>query len=167
MNKLKKIALMLFVMMSCVGCDQVTKEIARTQLSGAHVYSFMGDLFRLQYTENHGAFLNLGSSLSASTRFWIFTALVGLSLFGMLIHLIRKPNTDSLSMVAMSLILGGGIGNLIDRIVFNGAVTDFMNIGIGGLRTGIFNVADIAIMLGVGMFLFLAYQSERHPKQVA
>jgi signal peptidase II len=50
--------------------------------------------------------------------------------------------------VALSLICGGGCGNLIDRIAHGGYVIDFLNVGVGGLRTGIFNIADMAIMAG-------------------
>ena len=63
--------------------------------------------------------------------------------------------------VALSLVCGGGLGNLIDRIRFDGHVTDFLNVGVGSVRTGIFNVADMALMVGMVLF-FLAYrQSER------
>ena len=53
----------------------------------------------------------------------------------------------------LTLLIAGGLGNLIDRLVY-GYVTDFLNVGIGSLRTGIFNVADMAIMLGVGLLFF-------------
>jgi signal peptidase II len=50
--------------------------------------------------------------------------------------------------VALSLVAGGGISNLIDRFLYDGRVTDFLNVGIGSLRTGIFNLADMAILAG-------------------
>ncbi|MHB9099271.1 MAG: signal peptidase II, partial [Syntrophales bacterium] len=52
-----------------------------------------------------------------------------------------------------------GIGNLIDRILNDGAVIDFMNIEVGGLRTGIFNIADVVIMLGAGMLVFIVLRN--------
>jgi len=57
--------------------------------------------------------------------------------------------------VALSLVVGGGIGNLIDRIFNQCCVVDFMNLGIGSLQTGIFNVADVVITFGVIWFLFI------------
>jgi signal peptidase II len=54
---------------------------------------------------------------------------------------------------AIALVAGGGIGNLIDRLAYNGAVIDFLNVGIGGLRTAIFNVADVAVFLGAAMLI--------------
>ncbi len=55
--------------------------------------------------------------------------------------------------IALSLICGGGIGNLVDRVRYDGYVTDFLNLGIGPLRTGIFNVADVALMAGIALFM--------------
>ena len=57
-------------------------------------------------------------------------------------------------MVAFILVFSGGIGNLADRVLFDRHVTDFINIGIGNLRTGIFNVADIYVTTGVLMLCF-------------
>ena len=56
-------------------------------------------------------------------------------------------------MVGLSLFVAGGASNWIDRVI-RGSVVDFINVGIGPLRTGIFNVADVAIMLGAGVLLF-------------
>ncbi len=63
--------------------------------------------------------------------------------------------------VAWSLVLSGGLGNLVDRIINDGRVIDFMNIGIGSLRTGIFNVADVCITVGVVLLVFQALQRSR------
>lgn len=60
------------------------------------------------------------------------------------------------TVVAWSLVLGGGLGNLVDRIMNDGRVIDFMDIGIGSLRTGIFNVADVCITIGVLLLFFQA-----------
>jgi signal peptidase II len=66
-----------------------------------------------------------------------------------------------LQTVAIALICGGGIGNLIDRVRFDGLVTDFLNVGAGPLRTGIFNVADMALMLGLLLF-FVRRERDEH-----
>jgi signal peptidase II len=55
--------------------------------------------------------------------------------------------------LGMALIWGGGVSNFADRILSDGRVVDFLNLGIGSLRTGIFNVADVAIMAGVGLLI--------------
>jgi signal peptidase II len=61
----------------------------------------------------------------------------------------------------VALFVAGGASNLLDRILY-GTVIDFMNVGIGPLRTGIFNVADMAIMLGAGILVLEGYRSARH-----
>ena len=62
--------------------------------------------------------------------------------------------------------LAGGIGNLIDRIFFENGVIDFLNVGVGNWRTGIFNVADMAIMVGVFCMLFFGLpEAEPEPNQ--
>jgi signal peptidase II len=60
---------------------------------------------------------------------------------------------DRFSVVAAALIIGGGFSNLLDRLYNDGLVVDFMNAGIGPVRTGIFNLADVAIMAGSGMLV--------------
>ncbi len=65
------------------------------------------------------------------------------------------------SLVGVAILVAGGASNLLDRIAY-GMVIDFMNVGIGPLRTGIFNVADMAIMLGAGSLVLEGYRSARH-----
>jgi signal peptidase II len=65
--------------------------------------------------------------------------------------------------LACALLLGGAIGNLIDRVRFDGLVIDFMNLGIGPLRTGIFNVADVAISVGA-VLLILPHFAPARPE---
>ncbi|MGB3144040.1 MAG: signal peptidase II, partial [Maribacter sp.] len=67
---------------------------------------------------------------------------------------LTKPNINSLLLLAFALVIGGGIGNLIDRIA-HGSVTDFFQIRLGIFRTGIFNMADVAVTTGVLLLLYL------------
>lgn len=79
-------------------------------------------------------------------------------LLGMLAYaLLAKPGRG-LFIFALALVLSGGSSNLIDRFANDGYVVDFINLGIGQIRTGIFNVADVAISVG---FLMLLLQSWR------
>ncbi|MDO6505357.1 signal peptidase II [Colwellia sp. 4_MG-2023] len=156
MNVWKRILTILVVTLSCVGCDQGTKVLASEYLPKGQMTSYLNDILRIGYTENIGAFLGLGNTLSDSARFWIFVVLVGAFLFGLLAYLIQNSKQNLSSLIALSLIFSGGLSNFYDRVVNNGAVVDFLNIGIGSLRTGIFNVADIAIMLGVFMLFFVS-----------
>ena len=63
-------------------------------------------------------------------------------------------------MIGLSFIIGGGIGNIYDRIV-HGSVTDFLHIDLGLFRTGIFNMADVSIMVGMGIVLFSMWRANK------
>ena len=156
---MKRALLVFTLLLATVGCDQATKVLARDSLSYRST-SYLWDLLRLQHSENAGAFLSMGAGLENSTRFWIFTVGVSIFILGALWILIRKKDLDRWTTVSLTLLVGGGIGNLIDRVT-KGTVTDFLNVGIGELRTGIFNVADMAIVAGV---LILFVMSSKTPK---
>jgi len=114
----------------------------------------MEGVFRLQYSENPGAFMSLGMGLPDSVRFWLLIIGVGVALTGMLQFVLFSREMDRFSVMAASLIIGGGFSNLLDRLYNDGLVADFMNAGIGHVRTGIFNLADVAIMVGSGMLVY-------------
>jgi signal peptidase II len=153
MRAWKKAVLMILPLCACVGCDQATKTIAQAHLASSQPVYLMGDVFRFQYIENTGAFLGLGAALPDSVRFWSLIVLVGIVLIVMLGFFWTWREMNPLSIVGGSLFIGGGFSNLLDRLFHAGAVVDFMNFGIGNLRTGIFNFADVMIMVGAGMLL--------------
>ena len=92
--------------------------------------------------------------MSDATRNIVFIYGVLAILVGSFVWLFRSPRLACTEVVAIGCVLGGGLSNLFDRCVYEGLVFDFLNIGIGHLRTGVFNVADVGIMLGVAMLLF-------------
>lgn len=148
-----------FLVLICatVGCDRVTKHFAASTLAGLPGQSFLADTVRLQYVENAGAFLGLGADWPPAVRTGLFTVGTGLILFAVVVAAIRL-HWSRLALVGLGLVLAGGASNLVDRIA-HGSVIDFMNVGLGPVRTGIFNVADMAILLGVGIVVFLNYRS--------
>lgn len=148
---MKKIAL-LAVVASTIGCDQVTKHLATVHLMGVARQSFLGDSVRLEYAENTGAFLSLGAGLPAWARTLVFVGGTALILIGCVVAAFRN-RLRPVPVVGFALVFAGGASNLVDRAA-HGAVIDFLNVGIGSLRTGIFNVADMAIMLGVALLIF-------------
>ena len=148
------------VLLLCIGCDRVTKVSAKHYLAASSV-SYWSGIFRLQYVENLGAFLSAGSAMPAIGRFWIFTIVTGLGLAGLLLFTATSRKLQPIQVVAFSCIIGGGLGNLIDRIFNHGAVIDFLNFGVGGLRTGIFNAADVQILAGIGLLLLQNLQAGR------
>lgn len=152
-RKTTRLFLALFVLMTGVGCDQITKQIAAEKLSASAPVSFLGDTVRMQYAENSGAFLGLGHTLPRALRFWLLTVSTA-GLLGLLAWiLIVKWDMRRTRFTAVALILAGGMGNLIDRLLQDGVVVDFINLGVGPVRTGIFNVADVAITSGVIILL--------------
>lgn len=154
MTRWPRILLVLFTVIACVGCDQTTKAVAERYLAQTRVVSLAGDTLRLHYVENRGGFLSLGAALSPAARTWIFIVAVGAALALLLVYLTLGSAPSLLGTMALALIAGGGMSNLIDRLMHDGAVVDFLNIGLGSVRTGIFNLADVAIMAGVALLLF-------------
>jgi signal peptidase II len=139
-----------------ISCDRITKDLATSTLRGAPTRSFLLDTLRLQYVENEGAFLGLGRNLSAGTRFWVFT-IGGAGLLLVATFWLSKKGLQPSDTLGLSLILAGGVSNLWDRILLDGRVVDFLSLGVGPLRTGIFNVADVAILLGFAVLVLGLY----------
>jgi signal peptidase II len=154
MSTLKRIQMILVICLISVGIDQSTKWYASEYLPRFEMSSYWGDVLRIGYAENTGAFLGLGSNMSDSAKFWIFVCAVGLILSALLIYILKTKTQTIYGLTSLTFIFSGGISNFYDRALNNGAVIDFLNVGIGSLRTGIFNVADMAIMLGVFLLLF-------------
>ncbi|MGD9158439.1 MAG: signal peptidase II [Desulfobacteraceae bacterium] len=154
------ISLILFV---TITLDQITKKVAHTCLAGSEPISFFHNFFVLQYAENTGGFLGMGASISESLRFWVFSVLVALFLLILFVYLVFSKGFTIYQIFALSAILGGGIGNLIDRLLNEGRVVDFMNFGIGSrIRTGILNVADLFITFGaIFLFWFLLIENRK------
>jgi signal peptidase II len=142
----------LVLLITTVGCDRVTKHLAVAHLEGAPPRSYFHNTVRLEYAENSGAFLSLGADLPDGIRTAILTVGVALLLLFVAILAIRR-HWDGLPLAGVALMWAGGVSNLIDR-ASNGRVVDFLNVGLGSLRTGIFNVADVAVMIGA--FLIVA-----------
>ncbi len=163
MARFIQLVVVAMTLLSCVGCDQATKAVAKEYLPRNEVMSFARDTFRLQYAENKGAFLSIGASLPENVRGLLFTVGIGAIVFGILGYLLFVPALPHATTVTLSLIAGGGFSNLIDRIAYGGYVIDFLNIGLGGLRTGIFNIADVAIMVGA---MSLIVRSMKHERRV-
>ena len=167
MKVANRVALVAFVLGLSVGCDQATKRIAISALKPISGHTYLSDTFRLQYAENKGAFLSLGAGLPERTRFWILTVSVGLLLTGLLIYSLASRKLGPGQVAGYALIVGGGLSNWVDRALNDGAVVDFMNMGIGPVRTGVFNVADVAIMVGIGVLLLESWRHDRKAAAVA
>ncbi len=155
-----KILLFCIVSFAFISCDRITKNIAKEHLMNKEPASYFHDTFRLEYAENTGAALNLGANLPQPYNFWLLSIIPMLFLSVLFIYaIIHIKEFNWIRIISFALVFAGGIGNIIDRIIFDRHVTDFMNLGIQTIRTGIFNVADVCITTGV-IGLFLSYKNE-------
>ena len=150
--------LVLFAVLGTVGCDQVTKQVARSLLAGAPGRSYLADTIRLEYAENAGGFLSLGSTWSPRVRTALLTIGTGAMLLT-LAGLALRSRLTGWPLLAAILFISGGASNWLDRAT-RGSVVDFMNLGIGPLRTGIFNVADVSILTGASLFALVEIRRE-------
>ncbi|MDQ7053267.1 MAG: signal peptidase II [candidate division KSB1 bacterium] len=152
--KHSRILLALLIIVLCLGCDQTTKKLAKDNLPRWYSLSYLGDTIRLQYVENPGVAFSIGAHWPEDVRWWLFNVGQGVFLLILAAHLVRNLSLQTSQFLGFVLILGGGIGNFTDRVLRDGRVIDFLNIGIGNLRTAIFNVADIAITTGLILLIY-------------
>lgn len=166
MRSIRRFFVVILTLSCCVGCDQVSKSAARSMLHSGVTESVFADSLRFQLTENPGSFLSLGASLPEQLRFTLFTAAVTVVLVGLVCAALFARRLSTARFVALALLAGGGISNLIDRLLYDGRVTDFLNVGIGALRTGIFNLADMAILAGALLLVLRMRASPSTPAPV-
>jgi signal peptidase II len=132
------------IVVAGVGLDQLTKYLATAFLVPQHTHTYLGGILQVWYTMNPGAFLSIGEHLSQGLRVGIFILGVSVVVIAAATYVWFRPATR-VETLTYSLIVAGGLGNLIDRVVFQGQVRDFLYIGIGSVHTGVFNVADMLI----------------------
>jgi signal peptidase II len=148
------------VLALCVGCDHATKQAAGMWLASGEPIALLGDAIRFQLVSNPGAFLSLGAALPETLRTTLFLGLVPVMLGMVLLGFVVRAGATRAELLAVALVLGGGLANWLDRIAHGGAVTDFVSVGFGPLRTGIFNLADVAVMAGVFLLLVSMRRSD-------
>lgn len=148
-----------------IGCDQISKNIVRSRIGENEQISVVDNYVRLMRVENKGAFLSLGDSLPRIVRF-IFLSLVPLAILGFGIgYLFTKKNLSKPMLLGFAFVIGGGIGNLYDRLV-HGSVTDFVHIDFVIFQTGIFNMADVFIMTGMAIVIIGSFLDRPKPDSV-
>lgn len=163
MKKKKNQIILTIVTLLCnIFLDRITKLLAIEYLEGKETISFFYNTVMLKYIENTGAFLSIGSNWPDSLKYIILILIpISVCLYG-LYYCAYKLENNKLIVIIVS-IVGGGLSNLIDRIVYNFHVVDFINFGLGSLRTGILNVADMSVTFGI---LFLVIYTLKEKKRV-
>jgi len=159
-NKWARAAIILFILAFNIGCDQVTKSIVRKDIPENQVIGYLGNHFTLEKTENTGAFLSLGDTLGGAIREILLVILPLAAILAAFVYILYKTDINRYSLFAIVLIIGGGAGNLYDRII-HGSVTDFMHIDFIIFQTGVFNVADMSIMAGMFIILIRSFLNRK------
>jgi signal peptidase II len=135
--------------LSLISWDRVSKDLARGHLRNQPARSFFHNTLRLEYVENTGAAMSFADNLSPRSSFWLLGILPFAALLGLIAYLFtRSRDIRGSRLMALTLIVAGGMGNILDRLLFDRHVTDFINVGLPILRMGIFNFADVWITVG-------------------
>ena len=162
--KLSRSTFIVLLIIFNIALDQITKVLTRLYVAPGSETPIIGDFFTLHNVENSGAFLGMGSDLNPTLRIIFLLALPILVLGYVTIHIIKNKELDRLSLIGFCCIVGGGIANVYDRIMY-GSVTDFFHIDLGGIfKTGIFNFADMSVMFGLGLLLFASFKKGKETK---
>ena len=133
--------------------DQITKLVILRTILPYHFVTVIPGFFNLTHIHNPGGAFGFLANQNSAT-FNIFFIIVSLSAICFVFYLyIKTPKTEPLLAAGFALILGGAIGNLIDRIGL-GIVVDFLDFYAGNLHWPAFNIADSAISIGIIIFLF-------------
>ena len=157
-----RLSILLLVLGCAAGCDQTSKHLARSGLDHFDSVTLPGGFAELRLAENPGSFLSLGDSFPKPLRLAMFTVGTGVCLLGLFAYLVHA-RLSRYNFIGLALIWAGGTSNLIDRITRHGLVTDFVFIRVGPFHTGIFNVADVMVMLGFAV-LFYNHWSTPQPR---
>ncbi|TDG37870.1 signal peptidase II [Pedobacter changchengzhani] len=155
-NSTRRIVLLLVFIFIAIGFDQVSKIIVRNKLNYNEQISVIKDRFILVKIENSGAFLSLGDGMPTILKFIVLSGLPLIALGYGLYYLYSRYKQPIATQIALCFVIGGGVGNLYDRIMY-GSVTDFMHLDFYLFRTGIFNFADVFIMIGIGILLLQSF----------
>ena len=144
-------------------CDQISKDIVRKKMEFDQVIYVIKDNFILTKVENTGAALSLGENLNPQLKLLLLQILPLIVLAFLFRMLLIKNNYTTTTIIGFCFIIGGGIGNVYDRILY-GSVTDFMHLQAGLFKTGIFNMADVSVVIGVLLILLdtlISYQQKK------
>ena len=156
--KLSRSVLIILLIIVNVALDQISKFWIRANVETNELINLIGDKFIMTKVENKGAFLGMGSDLNPTIRLIVLLILPSAVLLFVLRYVFINKSIDKLSLIGFCCIIGGGLANLYDRIVY-GEVTDFLHIDLGGVfRTGIFNIADMSVMFGMGLLIYANFK---------
>ena len=140
--------------------DQLSKILIRNNMDQYSEVKLIDEYFILTNVENSGAFLGMGSDFSPFIKTIFLLILPVIVLICIMVYVYRDKQIDKISLIGFCLIIGGGIANIYDRIIY-GSVTDFLFIDLGGIfKTGIFNIADLSVTTGMILILLMSFRNK-------
>lgn len=159
---IKKLFILLLIAAN-FGSDQLSKNIVRREIATAEIIAFLDGHLVLTRVENTGAFLSTGENINSSVKLLMLALLPLIFLCFGIVYLMRKTDLPQLLVAGMSFVIGGGLGNIYDRIIY-GSVTDFLYLDFYIFQTGIFNLADLSVWTGLIMIAtHLYYKKYQQP----
>jgi len=155
--KFSRTVYIITIIIANIAIDQISKFWVRLNVVPHEQTQLISDYFTLINVENSGAFLGMGSNLNPTIKLIVLLILPIVVLGFVLRYILKDKTIDRLSLIGFSCIIGGGIANVYDRIIY-GSVTDFFHIDLGGVfKTGIFNMADLSVTTGMVMILTASF----------
>ena len=146
------------LVLAVFGLDRWTKSLILSKLDLYDAIPVIDGLFDITYVQNTGVAFSLFSSISSPAKVLLLSLFTGVAAAMVIVYSLRSPAQDRVLQTGLSLILGGALGNLYDRLTY-GYVIDFLDVYVGQYRWPTFNIADSAITTGV---LLLALEIIRH-----
>ncbi|WP_338359400.1 signal peptidase II [Yeosuana marina] len=157
----KRTVTIIAIIVGTIAIDQISKVLVRAYVEPGTQSKIIGNYFTLHNVENVGAFLGMGSDLNPTLKLILLLILPIVVLGYVLIHVLRNKDLDKLSLIAFSIIIGGGIANVYDRIAY-GSVTDFFYMKLNdSLHTGVFNMADLFVTTGMIILLIVSFRKKK------
>lgn len=136
---------MILLIIAFIYLDQLSKYLAVIYLKGGESFPIIKNVLHLTYVENEGAAFGM-----LKDHRWIFMIISSVAIIGLFVYLVKNYKASRLQSVALTMIIAGGIGNMIDRVVL-GYVVDFIDFTL--INFAIFNVADSFVCVGVGLLI--------------
>ena len=139
---------------SWVALDFVTKRLVESRLTPHIPTSIFGDWVRFTLNYNAGAAMNI--SLGGASRI-VFTCLAIVMICVIIGMYWKTPDNETAQPIALALVAGGALGNLLDRLRSVKGVVDFIDVGIGDSRFWTFNVADAGVTCGAILLMIVLW----------
>jgi len=148
-----------FLTLAILGFDRWTKVLIQSRFALNESASIIDGFFDITYVQNTGVAFGIFSSISSPTKSVILSLFSACAVVVVITYSVRSPQQNRLLQIALSLILGGALGNLYDRLAY-GYVVDFLEFYVGKYHWPSFNIADAAISVGVALLALEIVRNE-------